>query len=213
MRNHLAMIGEIVDPHLLDNRETLQLKLEQVIEEINVRFANTIRSKFLITVGDVFQGLLVPSSEAYSIINTVLDKMYPVEFRFGLSYGEITTPMKETCLNMDGPAFYGARQALDYLKKSKETFARLRGPNLDKTRVRAINAIFSSLFLVRQLWPDNFKAILPFLRTDVTQQEVARIAGVTQSAVSSRIHRAKWRQVKAIEGELIYMLDATFYNL
>lgn len=213
MRKHLAMIGDIVDSRGLDNREAVQLRLEQVLAEINVRFANAIRSKFLSTVGDEFQGLLVPSSEAFTIINTVLDKMHPVEFRFGLGYGEITTPLQETAIGMAGPAFYGARQALDYLKNSKEISARLRGPDLDKARVRAINAIFSSLSIIRQFWPDNFKAILPSLRTDLTQQEIARIARVTQSAVSSRLHRAKWRQVKAIEGELIYMLDATFYNL
>lgn len=209
---YLAIIGDIIDSRHLEDRATVQSKLEAVLIDINANYVRGIKSKFLITLGDEFQGLLIPTSEAFSIVNTILDRMYPIKIRFGLGYGKVTTPIKETAIGMDGPAFYAARQALEALKKAKEPGLRLRGSTLDSKLLRAVNALFDCLFLIRQFWPENFKAALPLLRKDYTQKDVANAIKVSQSSVSWMLHRAKWRQVKSIENDLIKLLDSIFLS-
>lgn len=209
---YLAIIGDIIDSRHLEDRAAVQSKLEVVLKDVNTDYARDIKSKFLITLGDEFQGLLIPTSEAFSIVNTILDQMYPVKIRFGLGHGKITTSIKETAIGMDGPAFYAARQALESFKKTKEPGLRLYGALLDSKLLRGVNALFDSLFLIRQFWPENFKAALPLLRQDQTQQDVADAIKVSQATVSWMLHRAKWRQVKAIENDLMELLDSIFLN-
>lgn len=209
---YLAIIGDIVDSRHLDNRSSVQSKLEAVLNEINFDYANSIQSKFLITLGDEFQGLLFLTKDAYSIANKILDEMYPVKIRFGIGHGKITTPIKETAIGMDGPAFYAARQALESLKKSKESGLRILGSALDTKLLRAVNALLDSLFVIRSFWPEKFNYALPLLRKDFTQIEIANAINVSQSSVSWMLHRAKWRQVKSIDEELMVLLDSIFIN-
>lgn len=205
--NYLAMIGDIVDSRHLNNRGDVQVRLENLLKTINSCFSSTIKASFLITIGDEFQGLLVPSNQALIIANTILEEMHPVKIRFGLGCGHITTALKDSALGMDGPAFYAARQAMDYLKMTKESGLRLSGSGLDQTLLSAVNALMSSLSVIRQFWPDSFKTALPLLRKELTQQEIADATNVTQSAVSWMLHRAKWRQVTAIEKDLMSLFD------
>lgn len=208
--SYLALIGDIIDSRHLNDRESVQKKLEAVLDQINIHYSDSIKAKFLITIGDEFQGLLLPTSEAYMITITILEQMHPVKIRFGLGYGGISTSLKETAIGMDGTAFYAARQALEQLKNSKEAAIRLSGPTLAETNLRAANAMLSSLSVIRQFWAENFKTVLPLLRQGLTQQEVANATDITQSAVSWMLHRAKWRDVQAIEKEFIAWLGLTF---
>lgn len=208
--NYLALIGDIIGSRNLENRKQVQRELEVVLDEINTRFSSCIKTEFIITLGDEFQGLLLPCSEAYRIATTVLEQMHPVELRFGLGYGSITTAMKESSIGMDGPAFYAARQALEFLKNSRDAAVRIAGPALPEIQLRAVNALLSSLAAIRQFWPENFKQALPLVRQGLTQQQVAAATNVTQSAISWMLKRARWREIQAIEAELIYLLRNLF---
>lgn len=205
--NYFAMIGDIVDSRHLSDRSAVQVRLETLLKKINSSFSSAIKASFLITIGDEFQGLLLPSSQALIIANMIIEEMHPVKIRFGLGYGHITTAIKDSALGMDGPAFYAARQAMDFLKRTKESGLRLSGSSLDQTLLSAVNALMSSLSVIRQFWPDNFKTALPLVRKELTQQEIADATNVSQSAVSWMLHRAKWRQVAAIEKDLMSLLD------
>lgn len=207
---YIAIIGDIIDSRHLGERGAVQQELEGALVGINFEYSSTIKAEFLITLGDEFQGLMVPSSAIFTVVSQVLEQMHPVKIRFGLGYGRVTTPMKETAIGMDGPAFYAARQALDTLKGSKEPGARLEGASLDPSLLKAVNALLDSIFVIRQFWSDKFKAALPFLRRGLTQVEVAEILEISQATVSWMLYRARWRQVKAIENSLQSLLDALF---
>lgn len=91
-----------------------------MLTQINQKYKEQIASKFLITLGDEFQGLLLNGSQALTIVEELKRKMYPIEIRFGIGVGEITTKIdREKALGADGPSYYYARNAIEQLKKMR----------------------------------------------------------------------------------------------
>lgn len=99
------MIGDIIKSRKLVDRNDVQLSLQDLLDNINEEYNYAIASKFLITLGDEFQGLLKPDAPVYEIISYIVEGMHPVQLRFGLGFGTLSTPLKETAFGMDGPVF------------------------------------------------------------------------------------------------------------
>ena len=57
IHSFVAVIGDIKDSRLLENRKEVQLRLREVLERLNENYKEEIVSRFLITLGDEFQGL------------------------------------------------------------------------------------------------------------------------------------------------------------
>lgn len=55
---YIAIIGDIRNSRLLADRKEIQIKLGNVLDRINREHAPSISAKFMITLGDEFQGLL-----------------------------------------------------------------------------------------------------------------------------------------------------------
>ena len=87
---------------------------------MNVKYRSQLGSKFSITLGDEFQGLLTEPGGILEIIQYIKFRMHPVSGRFGVGIGEITTPIDpEQSLGADGPAYHRARRMVEYLKKNE----------------------------------------------------------------------------------------------
>ncbi len=209
-QNYFAVIGDIVDSRKIENREEVQNKVKSVLDNINKTYSQSIKSKFLITLGDEFQGLLLPHSPVNKIMSEILDDLYPVEFRFGLGFGEITTEISEYALGMDGPAFYLARQAVEESEKEKGASVVFKANVMDELKIRNINVMFNSLFIIRRLWSDQFKSNLKFIRKNQTQNELAKELGVYQSTVSNLLNKNQWYSVKKVEKEIDFLLSCYF---
>lgn len=113
--NYLALIADIVDSRKIVNRTAAQTQLQAVLTDINgdPRYAPMIASKFIITLGDEFQGLLTAADLIMEIMAKIELAMHPVQLRFGLGIGEIVTEIGEYSLGADGPAFWRAREAME----------------------------------------------------------------------------------------------------
>ena len=102
----VAIIGDIKSSKQLENRRSVQARFKEVLDSINNEYRDDIASKFMITLGDEFQGLLKNGSAAVFIIDKIEREMYPIKFRFGLGVGEITTDINSNMpLGADGPAY------------------------------------------------------------------------------------------------------------
>ena len=119
-RSFVALIGDIKGSRSLTQRREIQEQLEITLKEINEDFRDDIAAKFLITLGDEFQGLLFHGHSLLKIIEKIKISLYPVTFRFGIGIGQITTDIyPEMALGADGPAFYHARSAIELLKENE----------------------------------------------------------------------------------------------
>lgn len=190
-RSFIAIIGDIRGSRSLTQRREIQENLGIILQEINEGFEADIAAKFLITLGDEFQGLLFDGRSLLKIIEKIKMSLYPVTFRFGIGMGRITTDIyPEMALGADGPAFYRARSAIELLKenesKKKAVLSDLsfRFEEKNSTTERLLNTAFTLLYSLEHTWTDRQREIITdqLFHQDGQKASALRL-GITQSAV------------------------------
>ena len=127
---YIAIIGDIKKSKSIEERKKIQNKLNNILNEINKIFSNSISSNFTITLGDEFQGLLHSGEHVMDIIQYIKKEAYPTKIRFGVGIGTITTDINTMIsIGADGPGYYKARESIEQLKilekkKAKKAAAR-----------------------------------------------------------------------------------------
>ncbi|WP_326909805.1 SatD family protein [Sedimentibacter sp. MB31-C6] len=201
---YIAVIGDIKESKRIENRSEVQKKLKQVLEEINEKYINDISSKFMITLGDEFQGLLCNGSNIMDIISEIERKMYPVKIRFGIGVGTITTDVnKEMSVGADGPAYYKARNAIETLKDNenkKQTNAadiRIEVEGDNQAITIMINTILLLLTVIKESWSDRQREIIwDMLKHQDSQINVAKRFKIKQPAVQKSLSKGKYYAYK-----------------
>lgn len=93
--------------------------------------------------------------------------MHPVKIRFGIGIGEITTEIdRNMAIGADGPGYYKARSAINYLKqneKRKETDTadirvEIEGDN--QASETMINTILTLLSVIKGSWSDRQREVI-----------------------------------------------------
>lgn len=210
---YLAMIGDIVDSRKIagEHRKQVQFRLEATLDSVNQLYRDYIVSDFLITLGDEFQGLLRPNAPLYEIISHIVEginaersKEEFVELRFGIGLGRILTDIKRVALGMDGPAFHYARNALDLSHDRKGhaiVFKAEPGTMIEQDET-TINTLLGLLAVSRKFWVhkvSKFNEILPHLRENKNQKDIANLLNCTQPLVSKQVTSAYWNEIKLLE--------------
>jgi len=201
---YIAVIGDIKDSKKINNRSEIQKKLRQVLDEINKKYDTDISSRFIITLGDEFQGLLCNGANTLQIISEIERKMYPIKIRYGVGVGAITTEVnKEMSLGADGPGYYKARDAIEYLKedeKKNQTNAadiRFEVDSENQSTTIMINTILSLLTAIKDLWSDRQQEIVwDMLEHQDSQVDVANRLKIKQPAVQKSLAKAKYYAYK-----------------
>ena len=201
---YVAIIGDIKESKKINNRNEIQKKLIQVLEEINLKYDTDISSKFIITLGDEFQGLLCNGANTLRIISEIERKMYPIKIRFGVGVGTITTEVnKEMSLGADGPGYYKARNAIEYLKdneKKNQTNTadiRFEVESENQSTTIMINTILSLLTAIKDLWSDRQREIIwDMLEHQDSQVDVAKRLKIKQPAVQKSLAKGKYYAYK-----------------
>ena len=104
---YYAIIGDIKRSKKIENRCEIQEKLKKILDNVNSIYNNDISAKFLITLGDEFQGLLEITAPILEIIKYI--------------QREISTLINhEAAIGADGPAFYAAREMIEFLREQEK---------------------------------------------------------------------------------------------
>ena len=187
---YFAVIGDIKNSRKIKDRFQVQEQLQQILEEINSEFDNYIAAKFIVTLGDEFQGLLNSTQPIITIIERIMLKMYPVKIRFGIGFGGISTKINpEMALGADGTAYYHARNMINEIKKnqkgrmSAQTSVKISADG-NVSVVALANNTFSLWHLIQEKWTQKqVRLILETVICENNQREVARRLGIVQSTV------------------------------
>ena len=213
----VALIGDIKSSRSLMMRNEIQEQLSSILDEINIRYRKSIAAKFLITLGDEFQGLLFDGKNILKIIQDIRMKLYPVELRFGIGIGKISTRIDtEMALGADGPGYYHARNAIDILKdnekRNKKVVAdiRLEMEESNSSQVTLINTIFELEKSIEQTWTQRQREIIwDMMKNQDGQKDVAYRMGITQSSVQKNLAKGRYyvyanalKNVQSILGEI-----------
>lgn len=119
--DYITMVFDIKDSRHYPNRALLQYTLIDLLKQCNTQFNDILASPFIIILGDEWQGLLKPNSDYKSIIQFFNSNLpQDLSFYIGIGIGPIAISNFELTVNqLDGPAFYLAREALTYAKRKK----------------------------------------------------------------------------------------------
>lgn len=188
---YVAVIGDIKCSKKLNNRKEVQERLKNTLERINKTYKKDISSKFLITLGDEFQGLLGKGENVMHIIEEIEREMYPVRIRFGVGAGDITTNIiSDMAIGADGPGYYRARYALEYLKQNEHknmkqvSDIRLDAEGDNESTILMLNTILSLIAVLKQSWTERQREIIwDLMKYRDGQINAARRLGVAQSTV------------------------------
>ncbi|MCR5608077.1 MAG: SatD family protein [Lachnospiraceae bacterium] len=192
---YTAIIGDIKSSKKLENRKEVQEKFNAVLDYINETYKDSIAAKFIITLGDEFQGLLHDDTYLLDIIKYLQREMYPVKIRYGIGFGNITTEInKEAAIGADGPAFYAGRSMIESIRLSEKKI-KSHAPDImlglyknSHFELDKINTMLSLIKVIEDGWSDKQRfTIWDMLCNGGTQAECADRMSTTQSTVARRL--------------------------
>jgi hypothetical protein len=187
---YVAIIGDIVRSRRLPSatRRHVQRRLDEILQAMNTRYRKALASKFLITVGDEFQGLLRDPSVVPELIRRLENGLPDIDVRLGIGRGRLDTDLKAFAIGMDGEVWHAARAAIEDARANR----RLGGVFLgfgERTDT-ALNGFARVLHHIRSRLTTKQRELLEALLEAGTQTEVAVRVGITRQAVSKQMRAA-----------------------
>ncbi|EHJ52955.1 SatD family protein [Streptococcus macacae] len=192
---YIAIIGDIISSKKIEQRPEVQKKLQRILEEINTYYASVITSPFTITTGDEFQALLLPNSIVFKIIDTISMQFQPYQIRFGIGLGSILTDINpQQSIGADGPAYWQARSAINYIHDKNDYGINHLAVSLDDSNMTEyINAVLSACEFIKSKWTTSQYEILEGLLKEGIYEEkfshknMAQLLGLSPSSFNKRL--------------------------
>jgi len=205
-QRYIAMIADLVGsrsvPH--SQRSELQKKFGELLADFNLKYRKTIAAKFIITLGDEFQGLLHSAAVIPDLTWRLEEDLPGYKFRVGIGLGKLDTPVQKYAINIDGPALHLARAAIESAKNNKYLGGVFRGfGDLDDI----LNGLARLLWFHRSQWTPAQRKIVSLLRQGMSQTQVANKLRIRKQVVSRQVHASGYSQYIAAEGAWRIILE------
>lgn len=211
---YIVIIGDMKNSQKIQDRNTAQERLKSVLKEINKKYKKDIASKIMITLGDEFQGIFCSGARVLTIIEEIQEGMEPIEIRFGMGVGRITTRINaKMAIGADGPGFYNARKAIESLKADEQknktcpTEVRIEMDEDEKNVAMLINTIFRLMKVIKNNWTNRQREIIEELeKSGGNQTECAKRLGVVQSTINRGLNSGNYYAYKNAKDTINHVL-------
>lgn len=198
---YLALIADVIDSKMVQERFDLQKQLENTLQKINELFKDCLASAFTLTLGDEFQALLKVDAPVFQIIDTLRSELTPTQLRFGIGLGEIVTDIDPLqSIGADGPAYWNARAAINLVhQKNDYGNTQIYFSSGKENQDFFVNSLIASGEAIRSGWRDSQEEILlNLLKRSVysesfSQQDLAQSLAINPSALSKRLKSSSVR--------------------
>ncbi len=197
---YCSIIGDIKDSKKIKDRYKIQEKFISILHYVNKKYRKDIESEFKIVQGDEFQGLLNNTQNLLEIIQNIELELLPAKIRIGIGIGDVKTDIyKNNISNIDGQAFYNARDAIEAISISEGKYEniiqsinikvddKLLTKKLVKGYIEILNVGLMSCTLINRDWTEKQIEVINLKRKNLTQREIAEKINKTQSAVQKRL--------------------------
>ncbi|WP_440895507.1 SatD family protein [Amphibacillus sp. Q70] len=197
---YIAIIGDIADSKKIKDRKAFQQKFKHILADINDRYVADMAAKFTITLGDEFQGLVNNGAYIIKMMMEIEMAMAPVELRFGIGIGDITTDIDfNHSTEIDGPAYHRARQMIHEIEKKKSQYTERQSNMMicsdenNKEIDELLNSIFSVCHALKSKWTDRQTEIIyTYLTNNRNQYKTAAILHIGQPSVNKALKAARF---------------------
>ena len=188
---YLAVIADMVKSRELPSarRASVQKHFQDLVTTLNREYRDSLASKFAITLGDEFQGLLTTSTLLPDLIWQIEEKFSDRQVRLGIGVGALDTPLQEYAIHIDGPVLHTARDAIEAAKKSNLLGGVFSGMG---SLGEVLNGIARLLWFQRSNWTRAQRTIANLLRKGMMQSEVAERLGISRQVVSKQVAASGW---------------------
>jgi hypothetical protein len=190
-QGYVALIADMVRSRDISpsRRRRLQADFATLVTGLNRDYKKAIAAKFVITLGDEFQGLLNSASLIPDLIWR-LEREFPERrLRVGIGFGTLDTPIQKVAINIDGPTLRAARSAIETAKKTKSMGGVFCGfGDWDES----LNGIAGLLSFHRLQWTEAQRSVADLLRQGMSQVQVARKLRIRPQVVSRQMLAAGW---------------------
>ena len=198
---YLALIADVIDSKMVQERFDLQKQVEKTLQKMNELFGDYLASRFTLTLGDEFQALLKVDARIFQIIDTLRSELTPTQLRFGIGLGEIVTAIDPLqSVGADGPAYWNARAAINFVhQKNDYGNTQIYFSSGKENKDFFVNALIASGEAIRSGWRDSQEEILlNLLKRSVysesfSQQDLAQSISINPSALSKRLKSSSIR--------------------
>jgi DNA-binding CsgD family transcriptional regulator len=197
-RRCLAVIGDIVKSREfhMSEREHLQTRLKELLGFLNNKHKNAILSRFVITIGDEFQGLLARGESIPEILESIEVQIPDAQIRTGIGNGTLETELRRDAIGMDGSAWHNARRALMQAKEQNRLGGVFEGFGADDP---ILNGLARLLHHVRANFTEQQRKVFDLFRAQQTQSQIARHLDLTNQTIFKHAKAIGWHALQ--EGE------------
>ena len=125
---YVAVLADVIGSRALPPKERARLQddlrhsLRTDLNRRN-RWRPKIAAGFAIARGDEIQGLLYDATAVWEIVHWLRCVFYEVDWIIACGRGTISTARAPTAVEVDGPCFHAAREALESAKRYRQVFA------------------------------------------------------------------------------------------
>ena len=186
---YFAIIGDVIESRNIENRDSVQKQYVEIINKINKEYSEDIASKFQITLGDSFQGLLKNTTNLFTILQEIEEALSPYKLRFGIGVGSINTSIIiENSSLIDGPAYHNARFAIDDVKTINKENTYLLVHSNNKVLDDLINSSLTLCSYIKSTWTKKQKEVIKLhIKMNKSQVEIANELNIKQPSVNGRL--------------------------
>ncbi|MDN3594099.1 SatD family protein [Zunongwangia endophytica] len=212
----------VITADLIDSSSYPPEFLELVLETLQKEFDNFAenfseeKSNFKIYRGDSFQGIITNPENAllFSLfLKTALNKLeskdssaIKADLRIAIGIGGYDLKRDEIS-ESNGEAFQLSGRTLDDMKSNGRKLM-LKTPNIDLNR-----EFYTSLALfdfIADRWSTASAEVIYYLLQGYKEKEIAKIVGISQSAINQRKKIAAWDPISALLKRYEEKISATF---
>lgn len=202
---YAAVIADVVRSRKKVDAKRLQRALEGAAGGIRRAFGEDLAAAPTITSGDEIQILLHSPARAFDAIFHLADRLHPLEARFGVGGGELTTPLRPTTGSLSGPVFFRAREAIERAKRH-DWAAVFEGFG---ERTETLTVLADCALAIAHGWtPAQRESARAYLRRG-TQEAAAKALGLHRTTVTRNLDRGLVRQFVRCRDHLRELLSTS----
>ena len=202
----IALIADMVRSRELTRRQrpSVQKRFKEFVDYLNRTYSRSILSRFVITLGDEFQGILSSATAIPDLLWDIDHRFSDRNLRVGMGFGVLDTPIQKEAINVDGPVLHRASAAIQTAHEKRcygGVFLGFGG--LDTV----MNGLARILWFQRRRLTKTQLRIAELLRQGRSQSEAAEALKITRQAISKQVLAMGWLPYAEAEEAWRILLD------
>ncbi len=191
----------VITADIISSRKS-NVSFEKLEEKLSTfEYPSDMVTPFKILRGDEVQGLFKGFLQTPQILRRLRYLFYPLQLRIGVGVGEIEKGLdKDSSWQMNGPAFYQARSALDQIKAENDFI--LSKINSVSDLDLAINTILLLIDTIQKNWTNSQWNAIHVYEELGTYKKAGEELGIAFQNVEKRCNAADWKQVEKAESNI-----------